>query len=428
MQHKTAIIFDMDGVLVDTLATLYQVYLTILKRYQVIGCRQEFDRLNGPNMEEVVEILTSTHKTLPNKATLLNEFHLAHSNLYANAELVPEALDVLKKLAQLNIPCAIASAATKHNIQYVLDKFSLNQYFQYIVSGDDVKFAKPHPEIYQKAASLLNSQHLYAIDDSPLGVTSALMAGVPCIQFCQDKPKLNPHAAYHIEKLTQLMSIVQDKCQILIKPDCVNLNYQDFDISAYLEEIEYFWQKHKQPSMFDGDALFLTNFEQSNITVCKHSYKTTFYLLHNPDSKLNQLISPIAVSGIVIDENNNTLLAKRSSQVTQYPGYYECPPSGGIETNLDHQKQLLQELKEETQLVPQQIDKVNILALVKDKQANQIDILCRIKLNTQLTKFIDNNEYTDFKVIAVNELMNFSQANLCLPECSIFADLIGVTA
>ena len=77
---------------------------------------------------------------------------------------------------------AIGSAAIMFNIDFVLDGLAIRHYIDAIVSADDVKFSKPHPETFLKCADLLDVAYENSIvfEDAPKGVEAAANAGMRC--------------------------------------------------------------------------------------------------------------------------------------------------------------------------------------------------------------------------------------------------------
>ena len=81
------------------------------------------------------------------------------------------------------IRMAIGSAAPLFNIDFVLDNLNIRHYFQAVVGGEDVLESKPHPEVFLKAAKLLNASPTNCIvfEDAPKGVEAAANAGMQSI-------------------------------------------------------------------------------------------------------------------------------------------------------------------------------------------------------------------------------------------------------
>jgi len=425
MIHKTGVIFDMDGVLVDTVNALYQIYLSILADYKIHGSIAEFNELNGPSIKEVSTILSARYLSLPTPEKLTKVFQLAHNSLYESIELIPDAIETLQELNLLGVQVALASSSNRHNINIILDRFDLANYFHFTISGDEVNHAKPHPEIYQLAGNSLNAEHIYAIDDSFNGVKSALNAGISAIQFTKDDPVINKNASYNIIKLTQITAIIQSDCQILGQYNKFDLVIVNLDLTPYFTLIDDYWRKYKDESMFDADVLLYLGVKGNEVQVIEQKYKTVFYILHNPTSALAKMLSPIGVSGFVLDMNDNILLAKRSSLVTQYKNAYECPPSGSIDCVNNYQNQILVELEEEVNIPKSEISKLITVALIKDKIANQFDIIFKIKLKSSFELIMqNNNEYDGFNFLPIKDLHSFTTNNDCLPETSLFAQFL----
>lgn len=97
-------------------------------------------------------------------------------------ELLEGVVDILESLSQKYI-LAIASSGTKNAVNFVLQKFSIEKYFNFIVSGDDVEKVKPNPDIYLRVIELLGfaKDDCVAIEDSQSGLIAAKDAGLKCI-------------------------------------------------------------------------------------------------------------------------------------------------------------------------------------------------------------------------------------------------------
>jgi HAD superfamily hydrolase (TIGR01509 family) len=420
MMHKTGVIFDMDGVIVDTVSALYQIYLSILFRYGIEGSQSEFNELNGPSLQEISELLCSRHQSIPTPEVLTNDFELAHNKLYENIALIPDVIKVLQELKSSGVKIGLASSSNRRNINIIFKRFDLESYFHFTISGDEVSHAKPNPEIYRLAADKLNVQHIYAVDDSFHGIESALQAGISTIQFTKDNPVINQNTSYKIDKLKNIPNILKSPCQLLGRYNNFEFTLVDFDLSPYLKVIDDYWSKYKSDTMTNNDAYLYLKVIGNHIEVVKSTYKTVYYILQNPDSTLAKVLFPIGVSGFILDKNNHILLAKRSSFVTQYKNFYECPPSGSIECIDTYQNQILIELEEEVDIMKKDVASIKTIALLKDKNTNQFDIFCKINLESNIQLHIKNNtEYSCFTLVPTKELNNFITMHSCIPETSV---------
>ena len=90
--------------------------------------------------------------------------------------------EILDSAKAKGIKMAIGSAAMRQNVNFILDHLNLHQYFDAIVSADDVILSKPHPETFLKAATLLNTapQDCLVFEDSPKGIQAAQKANMDC--------------------------------------------------------------------------------------------------------------------------------------------------------------------------------------------------------------------------------------------------------
>lgn len=101
------------------------------------------------------------------------------------ADAAPPVAGAIEAIARLSkkYPLAIATSSCRSDIMPFLNRHQLVGYFQTILTVDDVKHAKPDPEIYLKAARLLNAdpRATVAFEDSPTGVCSAVAAGLEVV-------------------------------------------------------------------------------------------------------------------------------------------------------------------------------------------------------------------------------------------------------
>ncbi|MCZ8228469.1 HAD-IA family hydrolase [Flavobacterium sp.] len=182
------VIFDMDGVIVDTEPVHRYAY------YQL------FDELNITVPEEMYTSFTgfSTRNTFQ---FLKNEFGLFHEvedliqrkrNLFNDAfdtkedlELLAGVENLIKDLHQNEKQLIVASSASKVTIDRVFKRFDLHRYFSHIVSGEDFPQSKPHPAIFEHAASLsiAPKENCIVIEDSTNGVKAANAAGIFCVGY-----------------------------------------------------------------------------------------------------------------------------------------------------------------------------------------------------------------------------------------------------
>lgn len=413
MGNSFSVIFDMDGVLVDTLQALYEIYLNALSNQGVEGCREEFNEMNGPHMDDVVSILSQRHNL--NETQLKEDFSQLHATLYDRAALMEGALSLIKSLHHQGIQLAIASSASKPNILKILTRYELSRYFTAIISGDDVVKAKPHPELYLKAKSYLNTALVFGVDDSPLGVTSMASAGVCPIHFLNNEIPASSSASYHVNTMNELPAIFEKHCILLFKGDHFSITEIEPTHQINSKLIAKHWQSIRTENLYNGNAVLCHGIHDNELLISPSDYKTVLFILsQTPDFKA----LPLGVSGLVIDDEGNIIAAQRASETTQYPLYWELPPSGSVETTkqtsiIEH---IYQELNEELNIQKQQVDFTKILGVTYDRKAKNYDILILIKLNCSAKQSNINIEYKDVKILTQHQLESELTKHSFTPE------------
>lgn len=178
--QEFAVIFDMDGVIIDSNPVHRRALVQFFDRHNIILTEQElrekvFGRTNEEWLREAFPGITEEkiNRYIEEKEALYRE-------LYADTiEPLPGLRNFLDSLRSHNIPLAIATSAPKVNADWVLDKTQLAGYFQTILTAKNVELGKPHPEIYLKTASALDVAPASCIvfEDSLSGMEAAGRAG-----------------------------------------------------------------------------------------------------------------------------------------------------------------------------------------------------------------------------------------------------------
>ena len=184
-----AVIFDMDGVIIDSEPLWEKSESIMLKQKGFEGnenYRKEYrKKIMGLNQKDSVKLLKETfgldespEEILHTRLGILLELYEKELEL---SDGIPEILQILS--TEKHIKTALASGSPMKVIELVLRKFSLSDTFRIRVSGDCVENGKPHPDIYLETARRLgvNPGECVAIEDSINGIVSAKEAGMRCI-------------------------------------------------------------------------------------------------------------------------------------------------------------------------------------------------------------------------------------------------------
>ncbi|HAV43631.1 TPA: hypothetical protein DCX15_06435 [bacterium] len=188
-----AVIFDMDGLMVDTESFYTQAITEVANkrgREFTLKLKQEMMGRQG------IESMTIFKEQLELEETpleLLEERSKIFGGLLnaSRIEPLPGLLKLLDELRKEGIRRAIASSSKRCWIEIIVSRFGLDGEFEVIVSGDDVRYGKPDPEIYLLTARRLglSPENCLVLEDAPVGVIAAKKAGMYCIvcpnQFSQ---------------------------------------------------------------------------------------------------------------------------------------------------------------------------------------------------------------------------------------------------
>lgn len=189
-----AIIFDMDGVIVDTEPLHGKAYRQMFDQVGLEVSDSLYRSFTGQSTDNISKRLVDHFKLdIPYKElTRLKRNYFNH--LFENdpdLTLIDGFFDRLLEYHEANLPIVVASSASMDNINRVFDRFGLNPFFKAKFSGADVPKSKPHPELFLKAAAATgyHTSECMVIEDSTNGVKAAHAAGIFCVGFNSEHSK-----------------------------------------------------------------------------------------------------------------------------------------------------------------------------------------------------------------------------------------------
>ena len=181
-----AVIFDMDGVIVDSEPLHMKAERMTLAPYGIKLDEKELQKYMGRTPRVLLEDVIEKYRL----NTTIEEIYPAHKKnllaLYKNeVELIPGVLELITELDREGVALALASSSDRILILSVIEKFQLSDFFKVIVSGEEVENVKPAPDIFLKTAEELGyfPEECVVIEDSGAGVKSAKSAGMVCVGF-----------------------------------------------------------------------------------------------------------------------------------------------------------------------------------------------------------------------------------------------------
>ena len=182
------VIFDMDGVIVDTEPVHHFAYYQHFNELSIEVSDEMYRSFTGNSTRNIFQKLKAqfdlqedVEDLILRKRHLFNEAFDLKEDLY----LIDGVEELIKDLHANGIQLIVASSASKVTINRVFTRFNLHQYFTHIVSGEDFPKSKPHPAIFEHAASLsiAPKENCIVIEDSTNGIQAAVSAGIYCVGY-----------------------------------------------------------------------------------------------------------------------------------------------------------------------------------------------------------------------------------------------------
>ena len=180
----TAVIFDLDGLMVDSERLFFIVGTRLLERRGKQFSEKTMSQMLGRRADEGFAFMIEEYNLHESWESLAEE---SRELLY---ELMPKHLRIMPGLASLldylgdgQLLKAVATSSMRSYTERVLNQFDLRHVFNFLITAEDVTRGKPHPEIYQVAIRRLgrSTSEVLVLEDSPAGLAAAKAAGAMCI-------------------------------------------------------------------------------------------------------------------------------------------------------------------------------------------------------------------------------------------------------
>lgn len=182
------VIFDMDGVIVDTEPVHRYAYYKQFAELNIEVTEAMYTSFTGFStrntfqyLKEHFQLSNEIEDLIHRKRSIFNDAFDTKEDL----ELLEGVRSLIEDLHQNGIQLILASSASKVTIERVFSRFGLHDYFTHVVSGEDFPNSKPHPAIFEYAASLSEApkEKCIVIEDSTNGIQAAKAAGIFCIGY-----------------------------------------------------------------------------------------------------------------------------------------------------------------------------------------------------------------------------------------------------
>ena len=182
-----ALIFDMDGVIVDSNPMHRESWVAFNRRYGLATTEEMHQRMYGRRNDQIVRDFYGDGITVEEVDARGRAKERLYREMMAGRTeemLVPGLRAFLER--HRDLPMGVGSNAEPENVAHVLDEAGLRRYFRAVVDGHQVHNPKPHPEVYLRVAELLETEPANCIvfEDSHSGAAAAVAAGMRVIGLC----------------------------------------------------------------------------------------------------------------------------------------------------------------------------------------------------------------------------------------------------
>ena len=183
-----AVLFDMDGVIVDTEPLHRKAYHQMFGDVNIEVDSTLYESFTGQSTINICKRLVEHFGLSESPEYLMGLKRKHYKYLFTHDDelaLIDGVLDLIKNYHSNDVTLVVASSASMLGINQIFERFDLNQYFSTKFSGADLKQSKPHPEIFIKAAesTRYDKSECMVIEDSTNGIKAAHAASIFCTAF-----------------------------------------------------------------------------------------------------------------------------------------------------------------------------------------------------------------------------------------------------
>jgi len=208
-----AVIFDMDGVIVDSEFVYMKYLLDFARTKNPHVTMEELNPMVGLSRKDSWTIMANAVNNGEGWEQLKDEFSALdiYSQVHYKEIFRPEAYDTAMELKKRGYLVALASSTGPKLIARIMEETGMRPVFDLIVSGKQFKQSKPNPEIYHYTAATLHvpEKECFVIEDSTVGIQAGKAADMTVAALRDDRFGFDQSLAdYHIEKISDVLSLL----------------------------------------------------------------------------------------------------------------------------------------------------------------------------------------------------------------------------
>lgn len=213
LKNTEAVIFDLDGTLVDSMWIWHEIDIEYLARFNMVMPDNLQNSIEGMSFYETAVYFKKTFDIPDSLETIMDNWNEMALDKYKNVVPLKEHVrEFLQKLSELGIKMGISTSNSRILTESLINAKKIDKYFDAIVTGSEVTKGKPEPDVYLKAAEKLNAEPAKCLvfEDLPFGIMAGKRAGMrTCAvedtysaRFREEKIKLSD---YYIESYKEVL-------------------------------------------------------------------------------------------------------------------------------------------------------------------------------------------------------------------------------
>ena len=191
-----AVIFDMDGLMIDSERVTFEGYQHVLAKENLTMSEEKYKTLLGKPVKAVYDLFKEDYGPQYDVDQIIKDVHAYIAKRFETegVPLKPGLVELLKYLKENNYKTIIATSSHRNRVDLIVKQAQIDQYFDDSICGDEVTKGKPNPEVFLKACQKLqvSPQDALVLEDSESGINAAYNAdikviGIPDMKYPEEK-------------------------------------------------------------------------------------------------------------------------------------------------------------------------------------------------------------------------------------------------
>lgn len=181
LNHMKAVLFDLDGTLVDSMTMWGDIDVEYLKKFHLPVPEGLQQAIEGLSMYQTAVYFKETFAIKDSLERIMDDWNrMAYEKYTTEIPLKDGVRKFLEMLKQRGIPCGIATSNSRILTEAILKSHQVEDYFSVMVTGDEIVNGKPDPEVYLEAAKKLGTapEDCLVFEDIPFGIMAGKRAGM----------------------------------------------------------------------------------------------------------------------------------------------------------------------------------------------------------------------------------------------------------